>query len=120
MYKLKERRTGKLKPSLLVKSSDVRPWVVRKSSREGKKYMVTSPDGKVIHFGAAGYSDFTKHKNKDRRTRYLARHIANENWLDPYSAGFWARYLLWNKPTLKDSARAINKEFGIVVTIVTQ
>jgi len=35
--------------------------------------MFTGGD-KVVHFGARGMSDFTKHKDPDRRRRYYARH----------------------------------------------
>lgn len=31
---------------------------------------------KLIRFGAVGYSDYTKHKDKDRRGNYRARHSA--------------------------------------------
>ena len=57
-------------------------------------------NGKKIYFGAKGYSDYTIHKNDERKTRYLARHSANENWRDKYSKGFWSRWILWNKKIL--------------------
>jgi len=34
---------------------------VFKSSRKDKKYMVKNPDGKMVHFGASGYTDYTAH-----------------------------------------------------------
>ena len=36
--------------------------------------------GKHIYFGAAGMSDFTKHKDEDRKNRYIDRHKNNEDW----------------------------------------
>ena len=80
-----------------------------KSTRVGKKYMVNI-DGRTVHFGAASYEDFTTHKDMTRKTNYLARH-SNENWNDPMTAGFWARWLLWNKPSLKASVDDLNKRF---------
>ena len=35
---------------------------LKKSTRGDKKFMVTVND-KKIHFGASGYSDYTKHKD---------------------------------------------------------
>lgn len=29
---------------------------------------------KTTHFGASGYSDFTQHKDEERKKRYLERH----------------------------------------------
>lgn len=90
---------------------------LRKSYRKDKKYMVTI-NNKTIHFGATGYSDFTEHKNIERKKRYISRHSANENWKNIYSSGFWARYILWNKPTLMGSIRDTNKRFGLQIKYV--
>ena len=76
--------------------------VLSKSDRAAKKYMVRL-NNKTIHFGASGYDDYTTHKDPQRKARYLARHRNNEDWNDPETAGFWARWLLWNKPSIKDS-----------------
>ena len=57
---------------------------------------------KTIHFGADGYDDYTTHKDPKRKAQYIARHKNNEDWNNPETAGFWARWLLWNKPSLND------------------
>jgi L-rhamnose mutarotase len=73
---------------------------------------------KRIHFGASGYSDYTIHKDAERMHRYLRRHSSRENWADINSAGFWSRWLLWNKPTLIGSANDIKKRFGIRIKFI--
>lgn len=67
------------------------------STRKDKKYMVKSPDDKLIHFGAMGYEDFTKHKNKERRDAYLKRATKIKgNWKDnKYSPNNLSINLLW-------------------------
>jgi hypothetical protein len=64
------------------------------STRADKKYMIRTPDGKVIHFGAWGMQDFTKHKNKDRLNAFKTR---NNKWASApkWSAGFMSYNLLW-------------------------
>ena len=47
---------------------------ISKSNKEGKKLKAVNDNKKTIHFGASGYSDYTKHKDDDRKERYLARH----------------------------------------------
>lgn len=89
-----------------------------KSTRKGKKYMVVITDDdrkKTIHFGAEGYSDYTKHKDPDRKKKYIARHKPNENWTKSgiYTAGWWARWALWNKPTLEQSIKDIERRFKV-------
>ncbi len=53
-----------------------------KSDKPEKKYYIITKSQKNIYFGAAGYSDFTQHKNEDRKNRYIKRHEKNE-------AKFW-------------------------------
>ena len=84
-----------------------------KSSRKEKKFMVKM-DGKTIHFGAAGMDDFTITGDEEQKKRYMARH-QKENWNDRFSAGFWAKHVLWNKKTISGSLRDIQRRFGIIV-----
>ncbi len=66
-----------------------------------------------VKFGREGMSDFTKHKDEERKERYLARHKANENWNKPDTAGALSRWILWNKPTLKESIQDYKKRFSL-------
>ena len=85
--------------------------IVKKSSKSDKKYDAIIDGKKKISFGAAGYSDYTIHKDDDRKHRYIKRHKNNENWNNPKTAGFYAKNLLWNKNTLRKSIDDINKRF---------
>lgn len=90
---------------------------IKKSNKPEKKYMaVFDRDGreKTIHFGAAGMSDFTKHKDPERKQRYLKRHKGmGEDWEDPVTAGALSKWVLWNKPTLKESIESYKKHFNL-------
>ena len=35
------------------------------------KFFIITNQGKKVNFGAKGYEDFTIHKNKDRKRRYI-------------------------------------------------
>jgi hypothetical protein len=89
------------------------------SDREGKRYKVVLNDyeGKkrTIHFGSKGASTFLEHKDDKTKNAWIARHKVRENWNDKYSAGFWARWLLWNKTTLADSKKDIKDRFNISI-----
>ena len=67
------------------------------STKREKKYMVTTPDGNIVHFGQMGYEDYTKHKNKTRRKNYLTRASKIKgNWKNNrYSPNNLAIHLLW-------------------------
>ena len=71
----------------------------------------TAHGTKTTHFGAAGMSDFTKHKDEERKRRYIERHKRREHWSDPTSAGALSRYVLWNKPSLSASIADYKRRF---------
>ena len=83
-------------------------------ANDGKhKYYIITSSGRKIYFGAKGYSDYTIHKDPERKQRYIERHKDKENWTKSgiNTAGFWSRWLLWNKPTIETSYNDIKKRF---------
>ena len=89
------------------------------SSRQEKKLMVRIYKNnrriKTIHFGQKGYEDYTIHHDENRKKKYIKRHQVNQDWDNFFSAGFWSRWILWNKPTITESAKDTENEFGIKI-----
>jgi hypothetical protein len=84
-------------------SKKIRLVSVKKSSANGKKYTATFETNgrtKKIHFGAAGMSDYTKHKDRARRQRYIKRHNKDLGTRNPARAGFLSMFILWNKTSV--------------------
>lgn len=79
------------------------------------KFLVVTPTGKKIRFGASGYEDYTTHRDKNRKENYIKRHSVREDWKDLNKAGTWSRYILWNKPTIQGSIKDMEKLFGIII-----
>lgn len=93
------------------------------SSKKYKKYAVDLPDGKSVYFGHNQYEDYTLHKDKKRWENYLKRHgSGNQDWtitgID--TAGFWSRWLLWNKPSFIKSIKDIEDRFDFKITNKTK
>ena len=88
-----------------------------KSDRDEKKLKAVFYDGdkkiKTVHFGQKNASDYTIHKDKERKQRYLDRHRENEDWADYMSAGSLSRYILWNKETLSESIDDYRRRFKL-------
>ena len=88
-----------------------------KSSKADKKldaHFITDKNRtKIVSFGSAGMDDFTKTKDVEQKARYLQRHSANENWNSPLTAGFWAKNILWNKPTVGASLADTKRRFNL-------
>ena len=92
--------------------------VIKKSTNPKKKYMAVFYDNnkkkvKTTHFGSSGMSDYTKHKDKSRKRRYLTRHRDREKWNDYMSAGSLSRYILWGEPTFRASVQKYKKKFNL-------
>ena len=87
--------------------------VISKSDSKNKKMKAVINGKKTVHFGQAGASDMTQHKDKDRKQRYIDRHKKREDWgaSGVKTAGFYAKNILWNKDTLTKSVDDLNKRF---------
>lgn len=92
---------------------------LRKSNRKDKKFMV-KVDNKTINFGQKGYTDYTINKDDNKKKNYLARHKKREDWTKKgiNTAGFWSRWILWNKKTLMESIKDTNNRFNIKIKYI--
>ena len=66
----------------------------------------------TIHFGSANMSDYTLNKDDRRKALYIKRHV-NDYINDLNYPGSWSMHLLWNKKTLEESIRDMEKRFKI-------
>lgn len=92
----------------------IRIYIQKSKPPHKYKAVIYKDDKKIktVHFGAAGYEDYTTHKDKERMKRYLKRH-SGEDWNDYNTAGFWSRWILWNKPSFKKSLDDTSKRFKL-------
>lgn len=85
------------------------------SDRPEKKYYIITNQGKKVYFGLAGASDMTQHKDEARKQRYIKRHQKREGHLWNKSGidtpSFWSRFLLWEKPTIREAYSYIKTNY---------
>lgn len=90
---------------------------IRRSHKKEKKWDAVfekNDKEKIVSFGQKGYSDYTKHKDKTRRQRYLKRHSGmGEQWNQPDTPGALSRWILWNKPSFNASVADFKKRFDL-------
>lgn len=92
--------------------------VISKSDKKDKKLkaVFTYDDGKTrtTHFGAKGMSDYTIHKDKERRKRYRDRHKKDLNTNDYTKAGYLSWYILWgDSSNLNTAIKDYKKRFKL-------
>ena len=70
--------------------------VIQKSHNNKKKYDAVIDGTRTISFGAAGYEDYTTHKDTQRKSNYIRRH-SKEDWSrsNLESPAWLSRYILW-------------------------
>ncbi len=107
---------------------------LQKSTNPLKKFTVELYDSehkklRTVHFGQKGASDYTIHKDRQRMYHYLQRHThpqdwrnhktllslrsTKEDWENPFTAGFWSRWLLWYSPSFESAKKNITRTFKI-------
>lgn len=94
---------------------------VELSTRKNKRLVaVFKDDNRLImtHFGykspTGDYgSTYIDHNDAIKRENYIARHGVNETWDDPVRPATLSRYLLWEKPNLKEAIASYRKRFNV-------
>ena len=83
--------------------------VIKRSHNPEKKYDAIINGTKTISFGAAGYSDYTIHKDDKRKELYIKRH-SNEDWSrrNVASPAWLSRWILWEKKKIPEAIRHAN------------
>lgn len=94
-------------------------FISLQSANDGKhKYIVVLLNTKTgrhnsIKFGDYGMEDYTTHRDLKRKKLYESRHIVREDWNNPGTAGFWSKWLLWNKPSIGASLKDTIQQFNL-------
>jgi hypothetical protein len=85
--------------------------IIKSDNKDKKWTAYFEKNGKLMKtdFGARGMSDFTIHKDIERRERYITRHLKDLDTKDPTRPGYLSMYILWNKPSLQDSINDYKK-----------
>ena len=89
--------------------------LIKPSKNKNKKIDAIIDGKKKVSFGASGYSDYTIHKDPDRKERYIARH-SKEDWSKSNidSPAWMSRFILWEKPSLQSAINSANKKYSNV------
>ena len=78
---------------------------------KNKRYIATFTNGKTTKFGQSNpkIGTYIDHNDKTLRKNYIKRHLKDLSTNDYTRAGYLSLFLLWDKPTLKESISSYNK-----------
>ena len=78
---------------------------------KNKRFEATFSDGTKVKFGQTNpkQGTFLDNNNEKLKTNYIKRHLKDLRTNDYRRAGYLSLFLLWNKPTLKESVKDFNK-----------
>ena len=93
--------------------------VIEKGTAKNKKLKAIFYDDKgkkikTTQFGDNRYEDYTQHKDKQRRSKYLTRHKKDLEKGDYMSAGYLSYYILWGASTNRNiNIKQYKKKFKL-------
>jgi len=84
---------------------------VQEINEKNKRFKACFTNGKTTKFGQSNpkQGTFIDHKDKTLRQNYIKRHLKDLETNDYTRAGYLSLFLLWDKPTIKESITAYNK-----------
>ena len=88
--------------------------VIQPTKSKNRKLEAVIDGKKTVPFGQKNASDFTLHKDPERKARYINRHKGmNDDWTKTgiNTAGFYSKHVLWNKETIQKSVNDLNKKY---------
>ena len=83
---------------------------IQEINEKNKRFKAYFTDGTTTKFGQSNpkQGTFIDHNDKTLKRNYIKRHLRDLNTNDYTRAGYLSLFLLWDKPTLKESITTYN------------
>lgn len=94
----------------------MKTYVLRKSNKKGKRFEIIMGDHSH-HFGSDVGKTFIDGRSQKEKEAWIARHKNDKNWDNKHSGIFFSRFLLWNKPSLKEAIKDYEKKHSIRIKV---
>ena len=88
----------------------MKEYILEKSNRKGKRYMIIMSDKMTHHFGSDVGQTFIDHQDEKKKKAWIARHRLDKNFYNKHSGIHHSWKLLWTEATLKESIKKYEKE----------
>jgi hypothetical protein len=91
-------------------------YILKRSNRKNKRFVIDMGEHSH-HFGSDVGKTYIDHQDDKKKENWIARHRLDKNWDNIHSGIYHSRYLLWTKPTLKQSIKDYEKKHNIRIKL---
>jgi|MEHZ01.4.fsa_nt_MEHZ011191826.1_1 hypothetical protein len=92
----------------------MKEYILKNSTNKGKRYVIVM-DNMNHHFGSDVGKTYIDGRTDKEKNAWEARHKGNKNYNDIHASIFWSKNLLWNKKSLKESIKSLEKKLNIKI-----
>ena len=94
----------------------MKEYILEKSNRKGKRFVIIMPDeGHKHFFGSDVGKTYIDGRTDKEKSAWEARHSTNKNYNNRHSPVYWSKNLLWNKKTLAESVRDMENKLNVKI-----
>ena len=90
-------------------------YILKKSNRKGKRFMIIMSDNMSHHFGSDVGETFIDHQDEKKKSNWLKRHRLDRNFYNKHSGIHHSWQLLWTEPTLKEATKKYENKYGVKI-----
>jgi len=93
-------------------------YILKKSNRKGKRFLIEMPKFKHSHHFASDVGKtFIDGRTEKEKQNWHSRHRNDKNYNSKHSGIYHSRKLLWSKPTLKEAIKDYEKEHNVKIKV---
>ena len=93
----------------------MKEYILKNSTNKGKRYVIIMGDTMQHHFGSDVGKTYIDGRSNKEKNAWEARHKGDKNYNNIHSGIYWSRFLLWNKKSLKESIKELEKKLNIKI-----
>ena len=94
----------------------MKTYILKKSNRKGKRFEINMIDHSH-HFGSDVGKTYIDGRTEKEKQAWIKRHQNDKGWDSKHSGIYHSRFLLWNKPTLKESIKDYERKHSVKIKL---
>jgi hypothetical protein len=94
-------------------------YILRKSNRKGKRFVLEMGNNMIYHFGSAEGKTYIDGRSYKEKAAWIARHQNNRFYNDKYAGIYYSKNLLWGEhKSLQKNINDLGKKDNIIIKYI--